>query len=223
MSGFFLNSNCLFAVATRASQNASRQAVDARANGSTEPLIAVIFAAATAEAVLNELQAMAEGSPPDPVEGFGEPPSQVALFARILKDLEESKAQPTLKFALGMYALTGHPLDKGASPFEEFAALMNLRNSIVHLKLDNLGVSDGELSVKTPKVLSKLASFKILSTPKEAVITGWLQQVMTPAAAQWACDTTSKIVVHLVEAIPDGVFRQTAELAYLRSGQYSQK
>jgi hypothetical protein len=204
-SGMFLNSGCLFGIAKQAYERAKAAAKHDRSHASNEPLISIVFAAAAAEAFINEIGELASLLPE---------PDQVQNVARLLS---EARGNTKLKFLLVKLALTGKPYDKGANPYQDFAILINLRNSLMHLKFDRIeSVKINEVRVQHPRVINNLSSKNVLAQFEDDknVIASWLLRVSTPAVARWACNATAGIVKDVVESIPDSELRRQVHLYY---------
>lgn len=218
VSGMFINSGSLFSIAKQAYERAKVVAEQDRAYVPNEPLIAVVFAAAAGEAFINEIGELASQSSglfPD----AGNEPDQVQNAAHLLKEIEDARGTTNLKFLLCKLALTGKTFDKGTNPYQDFAILSELRNSLMHLKFDRIGSRKvNEISVRHPGVIDKLRSKNILAqfADDENAIMTWLNRVSTTAVARWSCNATAAIVKDIVEAIPSSELRSKADLFYYR-------
>jgi hypothetical protein len=101
-----------------------------RVGGHKEALVSLVFAAASLEAFLNESVYLAEN--------IRNAPTIVSTFAQVMADAEESKAQIQAKFQLRNLVLTGKSHDKGSPPYQDFADLFAVRNSLMHGKSNEL-------------------------------------------------------------------------------------
>ncbi len=205
----------LFGIAKQACGRAYQAAEHERAHVSYEPLIAIVFAAATAEAFINEIGELAS-QPIIP----GEPePQQVQDLARLLGQVEDDRPTTLLKYQLAKLALRGTTFDKGANPYQDFAVLLDLRNSLMHLKSDRIdSVRHGEVVVHHPRVISKLQSKNVLAEFEDDknTVASWVVRVSTPAAAKWSCNATAAIVKDIVESIPPSELERTTNEFYYR-------
>ena len=220
MTGMFINSGCLFGIAKQAYERAMAETEDDdRSWKSQEPLISVLFAAATLEAFVNEIGEMAsQPSFPDPE--FGQDPAQVQNLAYLLSEVIDARGNINLKFLTAKLALTGKTFDKGMNPYQDFAILIDLRNSLMHLKFDRINsIKVNEVDIVHPNVINKLQSKNILAQfdNGENAAATWFMKVGTPAVARWACNTTVEIIKDIVESIPQSGFRSTIDLIYCRT------
>jgi hypothetical protein len=220
-TGIFINSGCLFLIAKQAYERAKAGAKHDRSHESTEPLISIVFAAAAGEAFVNEIGELA--SHPI-VPDLGPEPDQVRSLAGLLSEVEDVRASTNLKYLLTKLALTGKTFDKGANPYQDFAILMDLRNSLMHLKFDRIeSIRINEVCVHAPRVVSKLLSRNVLAQFEDDnnAIASWVLRVSTPAVARWACNATARIVKDIVESIPDGELRRKADLFCYRFDSFA--
>jgi hypothetical protein len=132
-----------------------------RVGGHNETLVSLVFAAAALEAFLNESVYLAENTrDASPV---------VSTFAQVMADAEESKAQIQAKFQLSNLVLTGKSYDKGAPPYQDFADLFAVRNSLMHGKSNELFLTvTGKPGVmlNPVAVMERLSSKNILHEPQ---------------------------------------------------------
>jgi hypothetical protein len=169
-----------------------------------EALTAIVFAATSLEAFINEIADLAaQPLYPEPPE-----PSFVA-FAGLMEELEKSRASIVSKFWLGKWVLTAAPYDKGAPPYQDFALLIELRNTLVHSRsLDKLDYYDDEVGfvrtveTEAPTVITKLASKHILAELPGPSAVAWITLITTKATARWACNAASALVLSFLEMIP---------------------
>jgi hypothetical protein len=114
--------------------------------------------------------------------------------------------------------LAGRTFDKGVNPFQDFATLLELRNSLVHLKFDRTkgGPQPNEIFVDCPPVVSRLRSKNVLAEFEGAsnVVTSWVNRVSTPAVARWACNVVAAMVKDIVDSIPPSDLREMTDLFY---------
>jgi hypothetical protein len=174
-------------------------------SGQTEALTSIVFAASALEAFINEL-ADFTGQPIYAEQP--EPP--LPAFAGLMEELEKSRASIVSKFWLGKWILSSVPYDKGAQPYQDFALLIKLRNTLVHSRsLDKLDYDSGTgawirtIETPAPTVMSKLASKHILAESTISTLT-WPTLLTTKATAQWACNAASAIVLSILDILPNG-------------------
>lgn len=143
VSGFLVTWAIIFKLAEMACQRAKAD--------SREAIASLLLSAIAFEAFFNEL-----------VERAGKvAPSEHAninLFYSVLTDMEEERAQLKTKVAVGHFILTGAPLDRGASIYQNFDLLIRLRNSIAHHRPERMILTWlGEPpDAPTPRVIKQL-------------------------------------------------------------------
>jgi hypothetical protein len=176
-------------------------------------VVAVVFAAVSLEAFINELGALAETAPPSD-------PPQIRAFASLLRTVEESHGATRLKFALAGQVFRGMPYDTGAEPFQSFDLLFSLRDAIVHLQSERLQFDgEGRLTRSShTRVLERLRSQKILAEYDPSAYVGaspsWISLLSTRAVARWACNVASDVVMAVLDSIPESEFRREADFSY---------
>jgi hypothetical protein len=220
-SGTFVNSGYLFGIAKKAYERAKVAAKHERSHESLDPLISIVFAAAAGEAFISEIGELAQSAG---VLGVGSEPREVQSVARVLSEVEDARGTTNLKFLLAKLALAGEPFDKGTNPYQDFAILIEVRNSLMHLKFDRIElVKTNELSIRHPPVITKLRSKNVLADVEggENTVTSWLLKISTPAVARWSCNATAAIVKDIVESIPASDLREKANLFYYRFDVFS--
>jgi hypothetical protein len=214
----FINSGCLFGIAKQAYERAKAGAKHDRSHESNEPLIAIVFAAAAGEAFINEIGELAS-QPAGSFPELGPEPGQVQTLAGLLSEVEDARGTTNLKYLLGKLALSGKTFDKGANPYQDFAILMDLRNSLMHLKFDRIeSVKINEVRIHYPGVVAKLRSRNVLAQfeDDDNAVASWVFRISTPAVARWGCNATAAMVKDIVESIPDSELRRKADLFYYR-------
>ena len=218
-SGIFINSGCLFGIAKQAYERAKADTEHDRSHKSNDPLISIVFAAAAAEAFINEIGELAS-HPTIPPPASGPEPDEVQNVASLLSEVEDAHGTTKLKFLLGKLALSGKTFDKGVDPYQDFAILIELRNSLIHLKFDRIeSIKIDAVSVRHPSVIDKLRSKNVLAEFEsgENTIASWLLRVATPAVARWACNATAGIVKDILASIPESELRGTVDILYSRN------
>jgi hypothetical protein len=197
-AAMFHNAGPLFAIAQQA---CGRVTADDREPGQYDAIVAVVFSVLAIEAMLTELCLMTR------VVRLPLPAS-IQTMATLLGEADESRASLELKMHLYSHALRGVAWDKGTAPYQAFASLVDLRNDLVHTKVDRIYSA----KVETPGVLKRLRSMNIMA-PQEPV-RSWIEIVGTKAVAQWACKSTSAIAHAMVDALPEGHFREGALIGF---------
>jgi len=105
--------------------------------------------------------------------------------------LEESRVQVTEKFQIASVLLPGDPFDAGKQPFDSFRQLIKLRNCLVHPKLTS----------KPPGWFAYFVNNGLVAQMSGAqpITFDWKMQLQSRQCAKWACQTTARIVLDLIE------------------------
>jgi hypothetical protein len=185
----------LFLTAVRAYERSVNDVSQIRDNA----LISIVFSAASLESFVNETAASASAILK--TEKYSNP--RVKIFVDLQTELEESKASVKSKFIMAKWILSGTPFDKGSAEFQNFAALMELRNELVHMKA-TAGLSLGEaLPVfREPKALTLLKDKKLVAEQSEDTVVSWTERIRTPSCALWACGTAATTVAEIISGFP---------------------
>jgi len=151
-----------------------------------------VLCAATLEGFLNEL-AFA-------FQTFKGPPAAVAL-AGLLEEAEEVRASPTAKLRFAAYALSGIFPSKGDRPIQRVKALFQLRNSLMHLRPEQMFTLIDEhpyleKKPKTPSEVELLIGEGLVALPADYTGT-WRDLVVTQSIARWAYNTTVQTMLWL--------------------------
>ena len=166
-------------------------------------MICVVFAVAAVETFIYELgeEAFRLGEWKPDVD------QNIVGLGELIRDLEEAKYQLVLKALWVERYLTGKRPDRGSALFQDFDLLVRLRNTIIHLKdtEEHLFYDDGSVQTKgTPKVVSQLASRKLIPSPYQP---SWIVAVSTIKIAAWSCQTAAQMMMAIVHMLPHSDFR----------------
>jgi hypothetical protein len=220
--GMSVSSAHLFVVAKAAYSRALAASTDTRQHVPYDPLIAIVFAAASGEAFINELTLVAaHPSVIDP--GLGAEPQEVNDLIAMLSEADDNRAKTGFKFLVAKLAVARHTYDKGANPYQDFATLMDLRNSLVHMRPERIeGVlGKGKYpSFRRPPVLERLRAKNVLVQLKGESRAGWLYLVSTAATAKWACNATAGIVSDLFNSMPPSQLKGRVDVFYKDHGAF---
>jgi hypothetical protein len=220
-TGLTISAGHLFGVAREACSRALGASPDTHAHVSHDPLVAVVFAAAAGEAFINELADVA-AHPAVVDRDLGPEPPEVGNLISLLSEAEGNRAATGFKFLVGKLALARNTYDKGANPYQDFATLIELRNSLLHLRTEHIeGVlAKGRYpSYRHPPVLERLRSKQILVDVGGGGAS-WLYLVSTAATAKWACNATANIVADLFSSMPDSQLKAKVQLFYYQHGAF---
>jgi hypothetical protein len=211
--GLSLNAGVLLGIAHRAVRRIST--ADRETDSDMDGLVAILFAAASLEAFINELGALAQNWPAsdDPV---------AASFGTLFNRVEQSRGSPALKFAMAGVAFTGVAYSDAVEPFQSLGLLFGVRNSIVHLQADEFefdahgrvatsSYADLQKKVRGKNILAEYDPTKYVNAAP-----AWVQLLSTRAAARWACTVASQVVGAVLDSIPPSApqLKGTAEHMY---------
>lgn len=162
-------------------------------------LISIIFAAASVEAMVNELL---EASDSILDTGTYSNPT-VRAFVDLQCELEEARGSVKSKVIMTKWVLSGKPLDKGSSLYQDFVALMDLRNELVHMKGMSCNLPFGhQAKFREPKAFAHLRSKHLLEHIDEEEKAGWTNEIRNEKCARWACETAAHIATELARELP---------------------
>ena len=126
-----LNAGVLRRIARLAHDRINARIGDREPHVDMDAIVAVVFAAASLEAFINETAALAGSSLPS------DPPS-VRAFADCVREIEANRGATEDKYEAAGWAFVGRPYDWGVEPFQSCEVLFRLRNAVVHLKAEDL-------------------------------------------------------------------------------------
>ena len=126
-------------------------------------------------------------------------------FGDALREVESNRGSLELKYLIASQTLSGRMYDKGASPYQDFAILIRLRNDIVHLKPKQISDQKEGKPPETalPKYIVALQHRGIARILDEGVIGSWFDLIKTPEVAAWACQTSLAMILSVLAMIPD--------------------
>jgi hypothetical protein len=189
--------------------------------GQPDALVAILFAAISLEAFINEL---AYCSVPDDGD-------TVIALRNVLNEAEASRAPTRAKYHLAKLVLSQKGFDRGAAPFQNFDTLMRLRDLIVHAHVQPGVIEDEKgqiLNADPPAAVKTLQAARVISTiseictlleiPADSLVNAnWLDVVSTKAVARWACNAAAAMVIAILDALPAGQFAEIMNRIYRRS------
>ncbi len=178
-----------------------------REPGRHDALIAIIFAAASLEAFINELSDRTLERP----ELLNHPES-VKSLGILLQEIEETRGSTRLKYMITRLVFTGKIFDKRDKSdklHQNFFMLFKLRDALIHLKSqDEVKIKkDGDRQVTEPKFMKELDS-NLLADFDKKVIASWVDRISTRAMARWACNTAARMVHSVIVMLPESHFRK---------------
>jgi hypothetical protein len=166
-------------------------------------LTAVVFAAASLEALVNEVTDLAQL---ELQAGGGD--NLLQAFVDAASEAEESRVPVSLKFIISSIVLTGRSYSRGEQPFQDFALLMNLRNAIMHLRptsFSKVREDDAHLDVQLDanSVLAQLEARRLIKLPSINATTDLLSQASGPKVAQWAVNAAADMAQSFLSMFPE--------------------
>jgi hypothetical protein len=174
----------------------------------SQAIVALVFAAITIEAFLNDMVEVA--SSPLWEE---QRPKEVEAFASVLSDLEQQRAQIGLKIQMAHYIFEGRQIDKGGLPYQSFDLLVKLRNALIHYKpekLDEPSSEDGRFEAH--RFVKRLAERGAIRWPKPGATPHWPAIISDPGVARWACNVAVQMIEYLVDLVPSSDLKKVLVL-----------
>jgi hypothetical protein len=162
----------------------------------TDSILAIVMAAASTEAFINEFAEYVRTLQRDMVPPET-PWEKLQLAAASVAEIEEQRGSVEEKYDATWQALAGEPIKRGESPYQDFRDLVGLRNAIMHVKTAR--EDEAHTGTRITDVLAqKGIAFKggIGQLP-------WFYRLETPAVAAWACEAARAIIVGVLDLIPD--------------------
>jgi hypothetical protein len=131
--------------------------------------VAIILAAASTEAFINELAELVAIYMASPLRKSPPMPPQLPGFAEAMNEIEGSHGSVKLKYLIASQTLRGEMFDKGAPPYQDFDILVKLRNDHMHLKpIDTFTPVEGGGSAMQP--LDTSGAFRNAGLPESFLI-----------------------------------------------------
>jgi hypothetical protein len=196
--GFVLSAGVLFRTAVTAYQRTATAATDL-APGQSDALVAVLFAAASLEALVMDFAHLARS---DFVQASD---PRLGLLAKVLEEAEQSRSSTRLKFILMHAILSGTEFNKGIQLHADLDTLFSLRNSVVHLKPELI-------SDEPHRLVKRLQARSLCEPPNTMSTVPFISSIMTRAVARWACATTLAMAESLKSLVPSDAVPLTTYL-----------
>lgn len=181
-----------------------------------DSLGAVVLAAAACEGFINEL--------PQHVQAFeqsvyfaGQVHPALRNVAAVLRRLTR-RASLANKYCAAAEGFRGVPFADNEAAYREFRLLVELRHQIMHVKPPRM---DG--SHEADKFVAALTDRRLTLTARGLEGRNeWINDVMTPEVAEWACKAARDIVVAILEMAPIGEVDplKSARSALLTPGRF---
>lgn len=169
-------------------------ALRARADRASDSIAAILLAAASTEAFVNELAEYVVAVCALPLHAAEILPP-IASAARIIMQLEVNRRSVTDKYYEGANAFGGQPLSRGSAIFQELKRLHDLRGSIMHVKL---ALDPSHRGTRQTNILAA----RRIAIPQTPFGLPWFERLMVPSTAKWAHDSARDIMRAFVERMP---------------------
>ena len=188
----FTNWSLLLVLAREAADRASSAVAANSAVATGDALVAIVMAACATECFINEF---AEVASIDHEES-----EALRAMADAVLEVEANKGSLQLKFLVASFALTGTMFDKGAQPWQDFAALVRVRNALVHLR--PLETVDDQGVVVGPRFLKRFEEEGLTYPIEPGFGAPWTLKISTDRMARWAYNAALRIIRAVVEMAP---------------------
>lgn len=199
MKGLHCNTGVLWRQALLERDRAREQASQSPDGSADATLAAIIMAAVTAEAFINELAETIAFMADIPAVAPSVITPPLLSLAASVKEVETERGSLKLKYLIAARTLSGASFDKGANPYQDFTSLISLRNDLVHVKPRD--TYDG-LIARPPKYIQVLQQRGLAIDPGERVSMSWLSVIRTARMAEWACETARGMILAVLEIMP---------------------
>jgi hypothetical protein len=168
---------------------------------SSRPLVAVVFAQASFEGLINEvLETVDRWSADEPVT--------ILTLRAIVRaaGLLGTASRLVTKIQTIHAVVKGSDLDRGKQPWQDMELLIALRNTLVHTRSEPVAFDEVE-EVLVPRLVQRLVERRIVELPENAQPT--LDQAMRQASVgKWACNTVDHATRELAKFMPDEYLRK---------------
>lgn len=158
-----------------------------------DSLAAVVMAAASCEAFINELgehiPVLAEAT-----ASWAPMPTALIDFATAFAPIESQRGPVTLKYLIASLTSQGRMFIAGEPPFQGFSELVRLRNGLMHLR-----PSDTRAQKMTAALAQRGDAYRVAT----GVEMEWVDRLETPETAEWACRTAREMILAVLAMIPD--------------------
>ena len=152
-----------------------------------DALVAIVFATSTLEAWISQTIFIAK-------KWTKMPPKIIEDFANLLGGELDSASLKT-KYLMSHWVICGKRFERDAEPYHNFKLLVDIRNSLIHLKPDKVGTE------RIQKTLSQLKSKELISDfdPNALRRMSWVLYISNPRIAKWACNTAASMIQQFVK------------------------
>jgi hypothetical protein len=164
-------------------------------------LIAIVFAAASAEGYINEVAERVS------LHGASAANADLQTLAAVLEDAESHRLSPETKFVLAKKFLAGVVYEKGKPPLQDFVLLSKVRNAIVHLR-PGIAFEPSDIEQQENRLTRSLVGKGLLgSSPSDDPL---VTRLSTSVVAGFSCNAAAAIIRDIEADMP-----QDGKVAYL--------
>ena len=174
-----------------------------------DPLIAIVFSALGTEAFINELAEMAQRDA-DMSEPDLRNTDTLRHLAAVLTAIDKKRPPEQLqqKYLEASRILSGQAFPRGSPAFQEFQALIQLRDALVHPRHQDVTDQAGYISPRlcVVKNLQQRGLTRTRGSRRSSIPGGmsWLDELVTPDIANWAYQAAVGIVRAVGDILPSG-------------------
>ena len=183
-----------------------RTARDATASDPSQALVAIVFAAAGAEATLSDVITLLLNS-----ESARHPlPDKAKVAAAILRFPEVAETRGVMRRMNNIRVALGHePVDLGGEPGQSWGRLFALRNHVLHLRPEEaMALEDREDRIGG--LVKEFIRLGLVPAPPSGRIAAAFTHLNSPGVAGWCVDTSVAFAKSVVDCLPDGHLRESA-------------
>lgn len=189
--GLAITSPTLFQVA--------RDAASARRTDLGRGLTAVVFAAASLEALINEVTELV-----DIEVQHGNNDELLQAFVEAMLEVERSRGSTHLKFIIASTILSRRPYRRGSQPFQDFSLLMSVRDAIMHLRPTTLMHDEaGAVRIGAGKAFDQLRARGLVNSPQPNSVTTLLAETSRPLVSRWAVNAAADMAQSFLSLFPE--------------------
>lgn len=189
--GLAITSPTLFQVA--------RDAASARRTDLGRGLTAVVFAAASLEALINEVTELV-----DIEVQHGNNDELLQAFVEAMLEVERSRGSTHLKFIIASTILSRRTYRRGSQPFQDFSLLMSVRDAIMHLRPTTLMHDEaGAVRIGAGKAFDQLRARGLVNSPQLNSVTTLLAETSRPLVSRWAVNAAADMAQSFLSLFPE--------------------
>ena len=202
MSGVILSAGKLFSKAKSFYKSSQYKQINPKECDQSDSLAAIVFAALSVEAFLNELPALANQREEEDAKNL----------VHVIRPLINNKKETLEKLFEASKWTSDKPLEKGIRPYQDVKLLIDLRNRIVHLKAgDTISGRTREhqgIINRLKNAGVSIDSYTINLENDDEFHFPFIALISTQAVAEWSCNVAANIVNHLILGMRESAFKQ---------------